>query len=101
MSKKETKGVSIRRETSFSGKRCVGLDSGPIISLINNEKAFQEYADILNESLFNYTHEECIGGKEIKIENSEVFKTLTIKYNFNLDEAKTKISNFLVSIKLK
>ncbi len=101
MTEEKTKEIVIERKTSFQGKRCVGLDSGPIISLINNEEAFQEYANILTASLFNYTHEECVGGKEIKVEDSEVFKTLTIKYNLNPERAKTKIKNFLEQYKIK
>lgn len=79
MSKKKIKGTIIERKTSFYGKRCVGWDSGALASIIYNEKAFQKYVDILKQSLFNFTHEECVGGKEIKIENSEVFKVLTSK----------------------
>ncbi len=101
MSKKVIKRFIIGRETCFQGERCVGLDSGFIISLIYYEEAFQEYEEILNTSLFNFTHEECVGGgKEIDIENSEVFKKLIGKYNMSKEEAITKINNFLEKYKI-
>lgn len=96
-----TRGSFIKREASFYGNRSVGLDSGFIASLIYHEEAFQKYQQILNESLFNYTHEECVGGNEIKIENSEVFKVLTTKYGFGENEARNKIKNFLEKYKIK
>lgn len=100
MPKEKTKGITIKRETAFQGKRCVGLDSGAIASLICHEKAFQEYGDVLKNSLFKFTHDECVGRQEINVEDSEVFKILTKRYNLNEEDAKTKIQNFLGEYKI-
>src|SRR3989338_3033181 len=99
--KKNINEIVIQRETSFCGKRCVGLDSGFIVSLICYEYEFQEYHEKMKDSLFNLTHEECVGGATIKIEDSEVFRILTTRKSMPAQIAKDKIRNFLSKYKIK
>jgi len=90
--------IRIQRATSFQGERCVGIDSGALTSMIYNEEAFQKQIDSIRNSLFNFSHEECVGGNKIKIQNSEVFKVLTNKkkkYKLESEEAINKINEFL------
>lgn len=86
---------------SIYRKKCIGLDSGVIVSMIYHEQAFQEYGDILTDSSFNFTHEECVGGDEMKIEDSEVFRALTKKYNIDKENASKRIKEFLEKYKIK
>ncbi|GAJ24411.1 unnamed protein product, partial [marine sediment metagenome] len=103
METKNRKIKGVQRITSFYGPRCVGLDSGALVSLIYNEEAFQKCTNVLNDSLFNFTHERCVGKNNEKIKKSEVFQVLTSKkkrYQLGTEEAIDKIKKFLQKYKI-
>lgn len=79
--------LSITRQTAFAGPRKVGLDSGMLISLIDNRHLFSEYIlKIDNEKGLLFTHEICVG---------EAVNVLSRDYGFSEKQARSEIELFL------
>lgn len=81
------RGIKITRETYFEGARKVGLDSGMLISLVDNEQLFSEYIlKIDEEKGLLFTHEICV---------EESIEVLSRDYGHEKEKAKLKVEKFL------
>ena len=81
------RGIRITREIYFKGARKVGLDSGIIISLVDNADLFSEYIlKIDEEEGLLFTHEIC---------TEEAVEVLSRDYNWSKEQAKKAVDKFL------
>jgi len=81
------RGIKITRETYFKGARKVGLDSGMLISLVDNASLFSEYIlKIDEEEGLLFTHEIC---------TEEAVEVLSRDYDWDKEEAKKAVDEFL------
>jgi len=81
------RGIKITRETYFKGARKVGLDSGMLISLIDNANLFSEYIlKIDEEDGLLFTHEIC---------TEEAVEVLSRDYKWKKEEAQKAVMKFL------
>lgn len=81
------RGLKITRETYFKGARKVGLDSGMLISLIDNAQLFSDYLlKIDEEEGLLYTHKICI---------EEAVEVLSRDYGWKKEEAHLAVQRFL------
>ncbi len=81
------RGIKITRESYFKGARKVGLDSGMLISLIDNANLFSEYIlKIDAEEGLLFTHEICV---------EEAINVLSKDYGWKKEEAQKAVQKFL------
>ena len=81
------RGIKITRETYFKGARKVGLDSGMLISLVDNANLFSTYIlKIDEEEALLFTHEICI---------KEAVEVLFRDYGWKKEEAEKAVTKFL------
>lgn len=81
------RSIKITRETYFKGARKVGLDSGMLISLVDNAQLFSEYfLKIDEEEGLLFTHEICI---------EESIEVLSRDYGWKEEDAHTAVQKFL------
>lgn len=79
--------MKITRETFFQGTRKVGLDSGMLISLVNNTNLFSEYIlKIDEEKGLLFTHKIC---------TEEAVEVLSRDFGWNKEEANKLVDKFL------
>ena len=81
------RGIKITREIYFKGARKVGLDSGMLISLVDNTVLFSEYLlKIDEEEGLLFTHEIC---------TEEAVEVLTRDYGWKQENAPKAVKKFL------
>lgn len=81
------RGINIIRETCFNGARKVGLDSGMLISLVDNKALFSSYIlQIDEEKGLLYTHKICV---------EEAIEVLSRNYNLSKENAEKEVEKFL------
>ena len=81
------RGIKITRETYFKGARKVGLDSGMLISLVDNTNLFSEYVLKMDEEEgLLFTHEIC---------TEEAVEVLSRDYGWRKEEAQKAVKKFL------
>ncbi len=81
------RGIKITRESYFKGVRKVGLDSGMLISLVDNAILFSEYIlKIDEEEGLLFTHEICI---------EEAIDVLPRDYKWTEENARKAVQKFL------
>ena len=81
------RGIKITKETYFKGTRKVGLDSGMLISLVDNATLFSEYIlKIDEEEGLLFTHEIC---------TEEAVEVLSRDYRWKKEDAHKAVQKFL------
>lgn len=81
------RGIKITREAYFKGARKVGLDSGMLISLVDNSNLFSEYLlKIDEEEGLLFTHEIC---------TEEAVEVLSRDYGWKREDAHAAVQKFL------
>ncbi len=81
------RGIKITRETYFKGVRKVGLDSGMLISLVDNAQLFSDYLlKIDEEEGLLFTHEIC---------TEEAVEVLSRDYSWKREDAQKAVHKFL------
>lgn len=81
------RGIKITRESFFRGVHKVGLDSGMLISLVDNKDLFSEYIlKIDQEDGLLFTHEICV---------DEAIEVLSRDYQWNKEQASKAVYSFL------
>ena len=81
------RGIKISRETYFKGTREVGLDSGMLISLVDNACLFSDYLlKIDEEKGLLFTHEIC---------TEEATEVLSRDYGWKREDVHKAVQNFL------
>ncbi len=81
------KGLLIKRSTTLVSPRKIGIDSGPIIHLIDNYNLFSDRAlGIFEEENVCVTHKICMG---------EIVNVLNRDYDWKRSEAKKKLDQFI------
>lgn len=81
------RGIKITRETYFKGARRVGVDSGVLISLIDNAQLFSDYLlKIDEEDGLLFTHEIC---------TEEAVEVLSRNYGWKKEDAEIAVKKFL------
>lgn len=81
---KEVAHLAIRREIKFVGTRKVGIDSGPLVDIIDNPIFFSDQTlKIFNKEDLFYTHRICLG---------EVIDCLVEKKGMDKEEACERVS---------
>ena len=81
------RGLKITRETYFKGARKVGLDSGMLISLVDNAQLFSDYLlKIDEEEGLLFTHEIC---------TEEAVEVLSRDYKWKREDAQKAVQKFL------
>lgn len=80
------RGIKITREAYFKGARKVGLDSGMLISLVDNANLFSEYVLKIDEECgLSFTHEICV---------EEAVEVLFRDYDWKKEEAQKAVQKF-------
>jgi len=81
------RGIKITREIYFKSARKVGLDSGMLISLVDNSNLFSDYIlKIDDEDGLLFTHEIC---------TEEAVEVLTRDYRWNREDARKAVQKFM------
>ena len=81
------RGIKITREAYFEGARKVGLDSGMLISLVDNEQLFSEYILRIDEEKgLLFTHQICV---------EESIEVLSRDYGYEKEDAERRVEKFL------
>lgn len=81
------RGIRITWETYFKGARKVGLDSGMLISLVDNAQLFSDYLlKIDEEEGLLFTHEIC---------TEEAVEVLSRDYGWKREDAQKAVQKFL------
>lgn len=81
------RGIRITRESYFKGARKVGLDSGMLISLVDNSSLFSDYIlKIDEEEGLLFTHEIC---------TQEAVEVLSRDYGWRKEDAHKTVQKFM------
>lgn len=81
------RGIKITRETFFTGTRKVGLDSGMLISLVDNKSLFSDYILKIDEERgLLFSHQICV---------EEAIEVLSRDYSYSKEKAKKEVDKFL------
>lgn len=79
--------INIQRKVNFVGTRKIGIDSGPLVDMIDNPMFFLvQTLKMFNKKDLFYTHNICLG---------EVIDCLVEKKDMDREEAREKVSKFV------